>query len=113
MVGDGRPAAEEADEPVTAPVVIRLSEVAAVPIKWLWSSRIPMGRITLLAGMPGLGKSLLTTELAAHISRGLAWPDGPVPPQGDTLLITAEDAPADTLRPGWMPPVPTVPASIT
>jgi hypothetical protein len=59
-----------------------------------------MGKINLFAGDPGLGKSLLTVELAAHVSRGKPWPvDGSKCPRGDVLMLSAEDDLADTIRP--------------
>jgi archaellum biogenesis ATPase FlaH len=66
-----------------------------VPIKvdWLWPKRIPRGTLTLLAGDPGLGKSLLTIDLAARLSRG-EFGDPAV-----TLLATAEDLLAATVVP--------------
>lgn len=81
-------------------LVVRLSEVQPEPISWLWEGRIALGKLTLIAGDPGLGKSLLTATFAAHISKGYPWPvDGTVPPVGDVVLLSAEDDPADTIRP--------------
>lgn len=53
----------------------------------------------MIAGNPGLGKSQLTLWLAAVVSTGGAWPDGGNAPAGDVLLVSAEDDPADTIRP--------------
>jgi len=59
-----------------------------------------MGRITLLVGPGGLGKSFLITDLAARVSTGSPWPDGNGnAPLGSVILISAEDDPADTIRP--------------
>ncbi len=60
-------------------------------IKWLWPGRIPLGKLTLLFGDPGIGKSLLTTTIAAHVSTGKPWPDGSKCPEGETLLFSAHD----------------------
>lgn len=69
-------------------------------ISWLWADRIALGKLTIIAGDPGLGKSLLTAAFAAHVSMGYPWPiDGSVPPIGDVVLLSAEDDPADTIRP--------------
>jgi hypothetical protein len=54
---------------------IALDRVASSPIRWLWPGRVPLGGLTLLAGDPGVGKSLLTLDLAARVSRGAPWPD--------------------------------------
>jgi hypothetical protein len=54
-----------------------------------------------LAGDPNLGKSLVTLDMAARVSRGTAWPDVPLEPgpAGNVILLSAEDDPADTIRP--------------
>lgn len=79
-----------------------LADVEPQPILWLWPGRIPLGKISLLDGDPGLGKSLVTIDLASRVSRGLNMPDGAVSglkgPAG-VVLISAEDDPADTIRP--------------
>jgi hypothetical protein len=51
----------------------------ARPVEWLWQDRIPLGKVTLLAGDPGLGKSLLALDLAARLSRAIPFPT-PQPP---------------------------------
>lgn len=81
-------------------VITRLSEIQTEQINWLWPSRIARGKLTLIAGDPGLGKSLLTVAIAATISKGGAWPDdNTAAPIGDVILLSAEDDPADTIRP--------------
>ena len=91
--------ANSGDTAKSAPVLIRMSDVEARPVKWLWPNRIPAGRITLLVGMPGAGKSYLTTDMAARISTGTLWPDGSDCPRGSVILVSAEDDPSDTIRP--------------
>jgi hypothetical protein len=46
-----------------------------------------------------LGKSLLTLDIAARVTTGKPWPDGGVAPVGDVVVLSAEDGPADTIRP--------------
>ena len=57
--------------------------------------------MTLLAGDPGLGKSLVSLDLAARVSRGASWPDSPLlsQPVGKAVLFNAEDDLADTIAP--------------
>ena len=67
---------------------------------WLWPKRIPLGRLTVLAGRPGVGKSFVTIDFASRVSTGMTWPDGSVNESaGGVLFFAAEDDPADTIRP--------------
>ena len=68
-------------------------------IDWLWQFWIAQGRITVLVGMPGAGKSYLTCCMAAKISTGRDWPDGSPCDPGSVIFITSEDDPHDTIRP--------------
>src|SRR5215203_917178 len=82
------------------PVGIMLSEVQAESVEWLWERRIPLGKITVLDGDPGLGKSVLTTDLAARLTTGRAMPYGfqKREPAG-VVILSAEDGAGDTIRP--------------
>jgi hypothetical protein len=84
-------------------ILTPLSEIEARPLEWLWPDRIPLGKVALMAGDPSLGKSLVTLDVAARVSRGLAWPDAPLEPRragaGSVILLSAEDDPADTIKP--------------
>lgn len=80
-------------------VIVHLSDVKREIISWVWRNRIPKGKITLLDGDPGLGKSLLTLNIAARITMGLAMPDGAPTEAGGVVLVTAEDGLGDTVRP--------------
>jgi putative DNA primase/helicase len=53
------------------------NEVPPAQLHWLWPQRLPHGAVTLLVGDPGVGKSLLTAEIAARITRGDSWPVAP------------------------------------
>ena len=44
---------------------LRMSDVEPEELEWLWPDRIPLGKLTLLAGDPGLGKSFVTCDMAA------------------------------------------------
>lgn len=97
------PAAPEAASPPSLRVGLRrLNTVARREVEWLWPGRIPLGKLTLLAGDPGLGKSFVTLDIAARISAGRSFPDDATGEQalaGDVLLLSAEDDPADTILP--------------
>lgn len=89
-------------EPIDgAPVIVRMSDVRPQPVDWLWPGRFALGKLTLIAGDPGLGKSFVTLDMAARVSRGRGWPDArgvPTTP-GGVVLLSAEDSVADTIRP--------------
>ena len=52
------------------------SEVESSPVRWLWYPYIAIGKITLLQGDPGDGKSTMKMNLIAEITTGGAFPDG-------------------------------------
>jgi hypothetical protein len=80
--------------------ITQLSNVVPEDVQWLWPRRIPMGTVTLLGGDPGLGKSYMSTDIAARISTGGPWPDNTgLAPKGNVLLVSAEDDLANTIRP--------------
>lgn len=81
------------------PILKHLSDVEAESIAWLWPGRIPFGKLTIIVGDPGVGKSFLTHDLAARVSVGAAWPDGDAAICGTVIILTAEDGLADTVRP--------------
>lgn len=79
--------------------VIAASKVAPTRVSWLWPGRLPAGKLTMLDGDPGTGKSTLALEICARISVGDDWPDGGAAPLGASLILTAEDDLADTVVP--------------
>lgn len=89
----------DASEILGGPILTCLADVEPVEVRWLWPGRVPLGRITLLVGRPGEGKSLLTTYMASRVTTGSPWADGAICPKGSVILISAEDDPADTIRP--------------
>lgn len=87
------------------PNMLRMDGVAPRPVEWLWKPYVPVGKITLLDGDPGSGKSTIIVALFAAVTNG--WPlpnvaDGKptekvVP--GNVLYFVREDDPEDTIRP--------------
>lgn len=86
-------------ELIGGPVMTCLADVEPCEVKWLWPGRLPLGRISLLVGRPGEGKSFLTIDIVARVSTGTPFPDGTPCEHGSVLLICGEDDPADTIRP--------------
>lgn len=81
------------------PNLVCMQDVEPRPVSWMWRHRIASGRISLLVGMPGCGKSFVSCDMAARVSKGVPWPDGAPCERGSVLFITAEDDPGDTIRP--------------
>jgi putative DNA primase/helicase len=80
--------------------MVMLSAVEPETVTWLWPQRIALGKLTLITGDPGLGKSLMTADFAARVTTGTAWPDGAEAcERGSVIFLTAEDGLADTLAP--------------
>src|SRR5262245_14925487 len=77
----------------------RMDEVEAKHVEWLWEGRLARGKLTLLAGDPGIGKSQISVDVAARISKGGRWPDSGNAPCGSIIILSAEDSADDTLRP--------------
>jgi len=90
----------QADKATSAAIVRRMADVHPEQVRWLWPDRIPLGKLTLFAGDPGLGKSFVSLDIAARASVGGKWPDGSFGNAAtDVVLLSAEDDPADTIRP--------------
>lgn len=79
--------------------VVTLADVKPERISWLWFARLPAAKLAVFDGDPGVGKSTLAVDMAAHVSTGQPWPDGGPCPLGDVLVLSAEDGLADTIRP--------------
>jgi AAA domain len=79
--------------------LVLVSEVDREQVTWLWRDRIPLGKVSVLDGDPGTGKSTLTLTIAAKVSTGSPFPDGDRPERGDVILLNAEDDIGDTIRP--------------
>lgn len=92
-----RPSGRE--ESKDGPVVVSLDTVTPEAVEWLWPKRVPRGKLTLLVGDPGLGKSSVVLDFAARISTGASLPGGGEVAAGDVVLLTAEDGLSDTVRP--------------
>src|SRR4051812_24587492 len=82
------------------PGLIRLADVAPEEVRWLWSGRIPMGKVTILEGHPGLGKSAISLDIAARLSSGRPLPGETIAhTPAAVLLLGIEDGLGDTVRP--------------
>lgn len=80
--------------------IINMADVEAVAVKWLWKPYIPLGKITIIQGDPGEGKTTLALSIAAALTQGEKLPNeaeskAPV----NVIYQTAEDGLADTIKP--------------
>lgn len=68
-------------------------------VTWVWPGRIPLGKLTVFAGDPGLGKSAVSIDVVARVTTNRPFSDNTLPEAGEAIILSAEDDPADTLRP--------------
>lgn len=79
--------------------ILEMSECRPKNVTWLWPAYLPQGQLTIINGDPGEGKSTLTLDLAARVSRDGIMPDGAQGVEGVVLLAAAEDDKDMTMRP--------------
>lgn len=80
--------------------MIRMSEVESQEVKWLWYLFIPYGKLTIIQGDPGDGKTTLVLNIAAKLSKGECFDsDMVVQEPVNVIYQTAEDGLADTVKP--------------
>ena len=76
------------------------ADIKPLPITWLWPGWVPAGKLTILAGAAGTGKTTLALALAGVVTTGGRWPDGSECKGGGNVLIwSSEDVADDTLVP--------------
>jgi len=79
--------------------LVLVADVDREQVRWLWPGRIPLGKVSVLDGDPGTGKSTLTLTMAAKVTTGSPFPDGTRPELADVIFLNAEDDIGDTIRP--------------
>ena len=79
--------------------LIRMSEVALQEVQWLWKPYIPFGKLTIIQGDPGEGKTTFALRLAAACSSGKALPGMDATEPFYVIYQTAEDGLGDTIKP--------------
>lgn len=80
--------------------IVSADNVRPESVDWLWANRVPLGKLTLIEGYPGLGKSQITLAIAAEVSTGKGkLPGCQRATPANVLVFTAEDGLADTVRP--------------
>jgi putative DNA primase/helicase len=100
---DGQPPARLNGHHEPAPPELalrRASDIPMEPISWMWSGWLAAGKLHMLGGVPGTGKTTIALAIAATVSRGGHWPDGaPFKAPGNVILWSGEDDASDTLVP--------------
>jgi Mrp family chromosome partitioning ATPase len=83
-------------------VIVELECAANIkpePILWLWENWLALGKLHILAGQPGEGKSTIALKIAAAVSSGGKLPDGINAKRGNVIIWSGEDDASDTLTP--------------
>lgn len=75
------------------------SQIKPEPVSWIWVGYIARGKVHIIAGPPGHGKTTLLLGLLATLTVGGRWPDGTWAEACDVAIWSGEDDPADTLIP--------------
>lgn len=79
--------------------ILKMSEIQAEPVSWLWEPYIPRGKISLIQGDGGNGKTTLSLVIATAVANGEALPGGFADPPANVIFQTAEDGLSDTIKP--------------
>lgn len=84
-----------------APTVILRKGSSYRPTRtdWLWNGWLAAGKLAILGGQPGTGKTTIALSLAAAVTTGGYWPDGRQAQRGSVAIWSGEDEPDDTLIP--------------
>jgi putative DNA primase/helicase len=82
--------------------IVRADAIQVEPVAWLWRGWLARGKLHLIAGAPGTGKTTIALALAAVISRCGTFPDGSPSEPGATLIWSGEDDAADSLVPRFL-----------
>jgi putative DNA primase/helicase len=90
---------ERVERVATGLSVIAADRLPPEPIAWLWDGWLARGKVHLLAGAPGTGKTCVALALAATLTTPGRWPDASTAAVGSVLIWSGEDDPRDTLVP--------------
>ena len=88
------------ERPPAAGFVLKpFADIEPETVGYLWPRVIPFGKLTIVLGDPGWGKSYVTVDVAARVSAGRPMPDGTATEEAPVLLVFCEDGAGDTVRP--------------
>lgn len=86
-------------EAIKAVKLVCASDLTMRPIEWLWINWLALGKLAILGGQPGTGKTTISLGMASTVSSGGTWPDGTPSAKGHVVIWSGEDDPSDTLNP--------------
>ena len=89
---------KEPSKPETVKI-IRMSDVELTPVEWLWKPYLPFGKLSVLQGNPGEGKTYFAMQLAAACTNGKLLPNMERMEPFNVIYQTAEDGLGDTVKP--------------
>ena len=89
---------KEPSKPETVKI-IRMSDVELTPVEWLWKPYLPFGKLSVLQGNPGEGKTYFAMHLAAACTNGRLLPNMERMEPFNVIYQTAEDGLGDTVKP--------------
>ena len=89
--------------PVVQPVpMLRMADVELTSVEWLWFPYIPFGKLTIIQGNPGEGKTYFAMRLAAACTNRKPLPGMEVLEPFNIIYQPAEDGLGDTVKPRLM-----------
>ena len=74
--------------------LVRGTALKPETVRWLWPGWLALGKLHILAGAPGTGKTTCALNLCATVTSGMYWPDGTRSAPGDVLVWSGEDGPS-------------------
>lgn len=80
-------------------VLVNGADLTPEPVRWLWPDWLALGKLHILAGAPGQGKTTIALAMGSTVTIGGRWPDSSRCEPGNVLIWSGEDDPADTLLP--------------
>ena len=71
--------------------LVKASDITPEATDWLWDGWLAAGKMHIIGGSPGTGKTTICLSLAAILSAGGTWPDGSEADMGNVVIWSGED----------------------
>jgi|GEM_PF-6291113 len=79
--------------------LLNLDEIMSEEVRWLWKPYIPLGKISLVQGNPGMSKSTAILSIAADLTKGNIYGESDICEPSAVIYQTTEDGYADVVKP--------------